>query len=119
MFNLAFAIPAVSQEIITVSQHTGSYNSSGVWSSTLTGTVAGTASIQPLTGIEIQRVPENLRGESMVGIWFAQALNTAGETPGIPGDRFTWHGDLYEIQGKLDWSDVGNYYKYFARKVVV
>ncbi len=117
MFDLAFAIPMVTSETITVTRHSGSYDSSGIWSQSSANTITGLASIQPLNGADVQRLPENMRSDAMVKIWFDQALQVA-DIGGTPGDRFTWQTDLYETQGKADWSDVGNFYEYYARKVV-
>jgi len=116
MFDLAFTIPIVSSETISVTRSTGSYDSFGVWSQSADSTISGIASIQPLDGEEIQRVPEAMRAEAMVKIWFTQELR--GADTGLPGDRFSWMGSLYEVQGKVNWSATGNYYQYVARKVV-
>jgi len=117
MFDLAFAIPSISTESISVTRYVGSYDSSGVWSQSTSTTITGRASIQPLNGIEVQRLPENMRYESSVRVWFDKELQPATEG-GLPGDRFTWNGDVYQIQAKVDWSGTGNYFEYLARKIV-
>lgn len=118
MFDLSFAVNSLAFSTLSVTRFAGSYDSSGVWSQSSSSTIAGQASVQPLNGEDLKRVPESYRTESMVKLWFNQELETAGEGTATPGDRFAWQSDIYEVQGKADWSSIGNYFEYYARKVI-
>lgn len=75
------------------------------------------AMVQPLTGRELDRVPEGLQDKEVRAVWTTADLivSTAGDTH--EPDVITIDGAPYQIQTVENWSDLGAYRRYIAAKV--
>lgn len=56
------------------------------------------ASVQPMGGNEIMRLPEHLRTKELVKVYSNVALRTADEKNQLPPDTIDFNGKLYEVQ---------------------
>lgn len=74
------------------------------------------ASVQPVTGRELEVLPEGLRSKAVVKIYSNVELVPLRD--GQKSDILEWRGQSYEISMKADYqSDVINHFKYYATKV--
>ena len=76
-----------------------------------------TASIQPLSMQELQRLPEGMRSQGRVKVYTQIELFTLKQPTGIPPDRFSYNGVDYLVETKDDWEDTGDYFKFIAVRV--
>ena len=72
------------------------------------------ACIQPLTGVDLQRLPEGQRTRDHVVVFSESPLQTADAAAGTPADVLTWFGRRYEVQAVEAW---GPFWKCVAAKV--
>ena len=73
--------------------------------------------IQPLSGREMQHVPEGQRNREWLRVYSQTALRTAAEGNGVMADTFAYAGATYEVQSVDNWSPNANYYAYRAARV--
>jgi hypothetical protein len=66
------------------------------------------ASIQPMTGLELDRLPDGFRNSEAKACWTATALHTLDSA--MP-DTVLVGGLQYQVQSVEDWSDTGAYYR--------
>lgn len=101
----------------TVTRYSGAggYGSDGIFAAPATSTFTIEASVQPVRGRELQRLPEGLRSEEVRAIFTPTALRCAA--PGQLPDRISIGGESWQVEVVEDWSDLGNYYRAVARKV--
>lgn len=64
--------------------------------------------VQPSGGRDVLRLPEGLRSREVVTAWTVADLVATVED-GPPGDRFTWRGNMYEVQVLKSWVSSGGY----------
>lgn len=81
-----------------------------------TTTISIVASIQPVTGKDLKRLPEGLRTEDLIAGWTSTELRTAA-VAGVYADKITYLGGSYEVQKVESWDETGNYFKFIAMKV--
>lgn len=110
---LAATIARLAQGRFTVTRSTGSYIQ-GRWVEGNAEAFDITASIQPATPTELQRLPEGDRTKAIVAIWTATELRTA--VAGGRADRVAYGGATYEVQAVEAW-DFGGYWKALASRV--
>lgn len=104
-----------AQNIIRTGQ--GAYTR-GEWADGTPNLVTIYGSVQPVSGQELNVLPEGLRTRETVKIYTDSELNTA-EVSQRP-DRLEWRGKVYEIAMKSPYqSGVINHFKYYATKVQV
>ena len=86
----------------------------GVWEFSETdGTFTG--SVQPLTGKELQFLPEGRRDIGLMKVYSNTPLSVSVEGSNTPGDVVIWSGRKWEIIRELVFAnDVINHYKYIA-----
>ena len=86
----------------------------GVWEFSETdGTFTG--SVQPLTGKELQFLPEGRRDIGLMKVYSNTPLSVSVEGSNIPGDVVIWAGRKWEIIRELVFAnDLINHYKYIA-----
>ena len=86
----------------------------GVWEFSETdGTFTG--SVQPLTGKELQFLPEGRRDIGLMKIYSNTPLSVSVEGSNTPGDVVIWAGRKWEIIRELVFAnDLINHYKYIA-----
>lgn len=75
------------------------------------------ASIQPVSGRDLLRLPEGLRTQQLVCIYTDTALQTALAPSGNQADVVAYKGQDFECQTILDWSDSGDFFKVIAQKI--
>ena len=86
----------------------------GVWEFSETdGTFTG--SVQPLTGKELQFLPEGRRDIGLMKVYSNTPLSVSVEGSNTPGDVVIWAGRKWEIIRQLVFAnDLINHYKYIA-----
>lgn len=86
----------------------------GVWEFIETdGTFTG--SVQPLTGKELQFLPEGRRDIGLMKVYSNTPLSVSVEGSNTPGDVVIWAGRKWEIIRELVFAnDLINHYKYIA-----
>jgi hypothetical protein len=86
----------------------------GVWEFSETdGTFSG--SVQPLTGKELQFLPEGRRDIGLMKVYSNTPLSVSVEGSNTPGDIVIWAGRKWEIIRELVFAnDIINHYKYIA-----
>ena len=86
----------------------------GVWEFSETdGTFTG--SVQPLTGKELQFLPEGRRDIGLMKVYSNTPLSVSVEGSNTPGDIVIWAGRKWEIIRELVFAnDLINHYKYIA-----
>jgi hypothetical protein len=71
------------------------------------------ASVQPLSGRELERLPESFRGKETRKLYTATQLRTEGE--GFSADRIAIDGASWQVEGVEDFSAAG-YFKALVTK---
>jgi hypothetical protein len=74
------------------------------------------ASVQPVSGRELLRLPEGLRTRELVAVYSPVELRTANATSGALADQVAYGGATYEVQLVEDWSRLGGYWRGIAAK---
>ena len=95
----------------------GTYSSAGIYTPGGSSQITIAASIQPVSGRDLQRLPEALRTTQLICIWTSTPLQTALAPAGNPPDVVSYKGLSFECQTVLDWSDSGDFFKVIAQKV--
>lgn len=106
-FGLGPVVTQLAFDPITVTRAAGAYTS-GVWVAGLPSTFDAVASITPLKGRELARLPEGRRENGAVQAFLIVELRN--------GDRFTWSSATYEVDVVEDWSTYG-YWRVLAARV--
>lgn len=65
------------------------------------------ASVQPLTGRQLQRLPEGERQSYPLVIYTVSDVRTADHIAGVPADRITTGGNTYEVGRVQRWPAAG------------
>ena len=74
-----------------------------------------TGSVQPLTGKELQFLPEGRRDIGLMKVYSNTPLSVSVEGSNTPGDVVIWAGRKWEIIRELVFAnDLINHYKYIA-----
>lgn len=118
--NTGDAIDCVSPATATVTRFTsvGSYSAvTGRWIDTTTTTLSIKMSIQPVTGRELDILPENDRTREVLRIFTKTQLFGLSASNGQKPDRFAYLGRNYEVHNVEDWSAVAGFYDCLAVKM--
>jgi hypothetical protein len=83
----------------------GSYPG-GRWSGVGTSDEDILASVQPVSGRDLLRLPEGLRTRDTLAIITDDDLRTANETSGVEADRLVVNGEEWEVVAVDDWTTV-------------
>ncbi len=98
----------------------GAYNSDGRFIRGSEETFTIRATVQPVTGRELQLLFPNSNARETVKVYSKTELrggdNAANPTAGEP-DRFDYRGRTYEVQTVTDWEVLGDYFKCIALRV--
>ena len=78
--------------------HEGTWHEGNVTSSTIT------ASVQPVSGQDLRRLPEGTRTTDAVRIFSEDELRVGNETDRTPPDRVVYLGEEYEVTSVQRWS---------------
>lgn len=100
---------------VTRASGAGAYGSDGKFDEPGTTTLSVQAVVHPLTGRDLQRLPEGLRTSDVLCVYSVERLRVkaAGERP----DKITIGGEQYQVEHVEDWSTLGNYFRSYVRKV--
>lgn len=109
LFDLSGTLADLASDTITVTRFTvDGYDSSGrATARTVASTFNASASVQPISGRDLQRLPEGFNASETVSIWCVTTLALR--------DRVSVGGRLYEVQHLDSWNRNGNYCKAFAK----
>lgn len=91
-----------------------SYGSDGRLDAPSSAPLSVPAVVIPLSGRELQRLPEGLRTSELLQVFSSVALKTQG--PGQAPDSIAIDGDAYQVQHVEPWSTLGNYYRAIVAK---
>lgn len=82
---------------------------------TTTFTISG--SVQPLTGRELQRLPEGLRARESMALFTVTELFQARPEAGQEADRLAIDGGVFEVSKAERWQALGNYFRCVVSRV--
>jgi hypothetical protein len=111
--SLADVIAELATGTYMVSQPTGSFVA-GRWVSGAPFQFQVTASVQPASGKELDRLPEGFRTREVLAVYTATELRVGAA--GVPPDRIEVQGGTYEVQAVERWES-GGYWKALAARV--
>lgn len=80
-----------------------------------TSTLNVDAVVQPMSGMEMQELPEGMRTDETIRIYSATELYTDAGGTRDP-DLFAYNGNSYEVKIVNRWSEAGGYWKVIAQK---
>lgn len=100
-------LDVVAGDIISVTARSGGAYSNGRWVSASPTTVSGiAASVQPASGRDLLRLPENRRNSETIKIFTRTPLSAGQTAIGREADRVTYLGNEYEVSHVASWSGV-------------
>lgn len=108
---------AVFGESVTRKRRAAGSLSDGVFTPGAETSTTITASVQPVSGREVLRLPEGLRTREVVVAFSMSELRAADEVAGTQPDRLVWRGSTYEVQSVEHWPVVGGHYRAVAVRV--
>ena len=73
------------------------------------------ACVQPIAGIDLQRLPEGMRVDGALSLWTTTPLFTKG--PLQDPDFVDVEGETFEVATVEPWGMVGNYYKAILQRM--
>jgi hypothetical protein len=86
----------------------------GVFVPGSTSTVTIRASVQPVSGRELERLPEGLRTRELLSLFTLDALLV--EAPDVRPDIVTIRGETWQVQNVERFAELGNYYHVIVSK---
>ncbi len=100
----------------TVTRYTGvgSY-SDGVHVPPASSTLTVKAVVQPMSGRELERLPEGLRAGEVQVVYSLERLRA--KAPNETPDQISIGGASWQVETSEDWQVLGNYYRSVVRKV--
>ena len=96
---------------VTIRRGSAGSDTKGRYTPGSTSDITGVeASVQPITGNELQRLPEGLRTQRPVKLYTTTEIRASSVATGVPSDLIVWDGETWEVQfvEKHIW---GGYYK--------
>jgi hypothetical protein len=100
-------LDVVAGDTISVTVRSGGAYASGRWvSSAPVTTAAIAATVQPATGRDLLRLPENRRNLEAVRVITRHALSVGDRAIGREADRVTFGTAVYETEHSASWSGV-------------
>lgn len=84
------------------------YGSDGRLDAPTTSTFTIDACAQPLSGRDLQRLPEGLRAQELLAVWSPVELKTQG--PGQDPDSVEIGGESWQVQKVERWDTLGAYW---------
>lgn len=114
--DLSSVIASFATGTYTVTRNSASaYGSDGRLDAPSTTTLSVEGCVQPLTGRELQRLPEGLRTRELRAFYTATELKTQGA--GQDPDSIAIDGDTWQVERVERWAELGNYWKAVLIKV--
>ena len=116
LMDLASVVLSLSSGSYTVTRRGPSaYDSDGIRTSPTTSTLTVMGSLQPMSGRDLQRLPEGMRTREGKAFFTPTALLTAAS--GQEPDTISADGDTWEVSVVDRWAELGNYYRVILLKV--
>lgn len=106
---LASVLDSFPQTTITVSRRGAPYVNDGVVQPGPNTSLTMIAVVTPVTGRELERLPEGLRTRQPRRFFTVDALRTADDRSRFAADVVTIGDQEYQIERVSDWSDHGYY----------
>jgi hypothetical protein len=100
----------------TVTRYAARTYTKGRLDSASTSTVTIDAVIQPLSGRDLQLLPEGSSALESIAIWTRTALRVSAASQ--QADRISYGNETYEIQNVTVWATPGGYYKAIASRIL-
>lgn len=117
--DLAGAVASLATGTYAVTRRAApSYDATtGLASAGSTSSLSILASVQPLGGRDLLRLPEGERSRQWVAVFTATALRVADAPNGQMADLVSYRGEQHEVQSVEQWDESGNFFKAIAVKV--
>ena len=100
-------------EVRRVRHQPGTYVK-GRWQEGAETEIAIKASVQPVTGKELQMLPQTFMSRATIKVYSVDELFQGSREAGQSPDSIIWRDKRYEVNVVEDWSEQGGYYKAFA-----
>lgn len=111
LFDLSGVVLQLSSHTVTVRRFaTDTYDANGYANARVSSTFSAQASVQPITGRELEHLPDGSNATEFVSVWSNKKLQLRDRIT-VPG-----RGD-FEVQHLDQWVDSGNYTKAIARQL--
>lgn len=105
--NLAPAVASLAFDAITIERRVGSYVN-GVWTPSVSPTsLPIRASIQPINGRDIERLPEGRRSKAAIAIYTTTPLLLDDVATSQMADVITWRGKRWQVDHVESWDTFG------------
>ncbi len=110
LFNLSAAISLLGNAVVTITRHDAdSYDENGRAAPRVFRTISsGRASLQPVTGTDLAKLPEGENTSEWATLYYAKPLQA--------GDRVTCTQGAFEVRQLNAWDSLGSFNKTFVRK---
>ena len=115
--NLASVIANLGATIYTVTRLESNGYTDGRRNAPTASTLTILAMVQPLSGRELDRMPEGLQDKEVRAVWTTENLKVTVAGGDHEPDVITIDGAPYQVQTVENWSALGNYRRYLAAKV--
>lgn len=96
---------------ISVIKHTAGTYTNGRFTEGTTTAQEQKVSVQPMTGRDLQLLPEGLRVRNSIVVFSREELKTADTALKVPADQVVYKSRTYEVHTSEDWSDHGGFYR--------
>lgn len=108
LFDLSFAVAAFATHDVTVTRYSApGYDSHGRAIARTTTTVTARGSVQPVSGRDLQRLPEGVSSSDVRSVFLTANVTT--------GDEVLIGSERLQVVHVDSWSAMGNYAKVLAR----
>jgi hypothetical protein len=87
----------------------------GVFTPAATSTVSVIASVQPMTGRDLQRLPDGLRAMELLVVFSVDELKVAA--PGVRPDVLAIDDATWQVETVERFNVLGNYYRSIVSKI--
>jgi hypothetical protein len=111
--DMSDVIAELGGELVTVKRYAKVRYSKGIQVAGAIEEFEIIASVQPLTGRELDRLPEGLRAREVRELYTVEKLFTAdtAKESGQPPDDVELDGMLWEVQTLEDWNTLAGYFR--------
>ena len=115
---LADAIASLGSALYAVTRRSASVvGSNGKAVAPNASTLQVEGMVQPLSGREVDRLPEGLQAREVRAFWTLATLQAPDQDAGTLGDHIVFEGLAWEVVGQDNWQLLGNYNRYLISRV--
>ena len=107
------------QTAITVVRNTAPFVENGIATRLAPELLSMSAVVTPVSGKELDRLPEGLRTRQVKMFLVKEKLNTANDNDRSSPDRIEMNGERYQVERVEDWSDHGYFRAFGVRQEAV